>query len=571
LLMYEILLYPVKDESGLTTGVSFSGRNITDRIKQEEALREARDKAEKATNAKSEFLAVMSHEIRTPLNGLIGMSDLLNTTHLNDQQKEFVDVIRLSGETLLQLISDILDFSKIEANKMQLEYAPFRVEEVVTEALTILSGKGKEKNLKLIPLVHDDVPAFIIGDKARLRQIIMNLVGNAIKFTEVGSVTVELKKLKESHGEVTLEFSVTDTGIGIEKEAAERLFTAFTQADPSTYRKYGGSGLGLTICKMLVDLMGGKIWVESKVGKGSTFSFSFLTRIVDSNEVYQDGSEDLDEAVRPLAEIENASGPDRKPVKILLAEDNDINRLLAGKLFERLGYSIDTVTNGKEAYDAVKEGSYDLVFMDVQMPEWTGLEASQHIRSDLPSAKQPIIIAMTAFAGDDDKELCTKAGMDDYLSKPINMDDIEKMILKWSGVNKSQTFEDNMKRKTELQEKETPLINQTAIQRLMDIGKQTDPGFLQQVLDMFVKQAPLDIKNIVQGFESGDFALMWKTAHKLKGTCLNIGAQRLAETCKEIERKGRNLENAGLLGLCMQLDKEYNATIIELKNLFHYN
>lgn len=571
LLMYEILLYPVKDESGLTTGVSFSGRNITDRIKQEEALKEARDKAEKATSAKSEFLAVMSHEIRTPLNGLIGMSDLLNTTQLNDQQKEFVDVIRLSGETLLQLISDILDFSKIEANKMQLEYAPFRVEEVVMEALTILSGKGKEKNLKLIPLIHADVPTFIIGDKARLRQVVMNLVGNAIKFTEEGSVTVEIKKLKESHGEVSLEFSVTDTGIGIQKEAAEKLFTAFTQADPSTYRKYGGSGLGLTICKMLVDLMGGKIWVDSKVGKGSTFSFSFLARVADSNEVYQAGSEDLEEAVRPLTTAERVAEIEKNPVKILLAEDNDINRLLAGKLFERLGHSIDAVTNGKEAYEAVKNGNYDLVFMDVQMPEWTGLEASQHIRAELPSAQQPIIIAMTAFAGDDDKELCTNAGMDDYLSKPINMDDIEKMILKWSKVNKSQTFEDNMKRKTELEIEETLLINQSAIQRLMDIGKQTDPGFLQQVLDMFIKQAPLDIENIVQGFERGDFALMWKTAHKLKGTCLNIGAQRLADTCKEIERKGRNLENAGLLGLCMQLDKDYNATIIELKNLFHYN
>ena len=178
---------------------------------------------------------------------------------------------------------------------------------------------------------------------------------------------------------------------------------------------------------------------------------------------------------------------------------------------------------------------------------------------------------MTAFAGDDDKVLCAKAGMDDYLSKPISLDDIEKMILKWSNVNKSQIFENNMKRKTDLKEEETLLINQAAIKRLMDIGKQTDPGFLQQVLDMFIKQAPVDIENIVQGFERGDFALMWKSAHKLKGTCLNIGAQRLYVTCKEIEKKGRNLENSGLLGLCMQLDNEYKATVEELKNLFHYN
>lgn len=571
MLMYEILLYPVKDESGLTTGVSFSGRNITDRIKQEEALKEARDKAEKATSAKSEFLAVMSHEIRTPLNGLIGMSDLLNTTLLNEQQKEFVDVIRLSGETLLQLISDILDFSKIEANKMQLEYAPFRVEEVVSETLTILSSKAKEKGIQLLPAVDQDVPAFIVGDKARLRQVLMNLVGNAIKFTESGSVTVHIKKIKEQHGEVSLEVSVIDTGIGIEKENAEKLFTAFTQADPSTYRKYGGSGLGLTICKMLVDLMGGKIGVESTVGKGSTFYFSFLARVADSVEVYNAGKEALDEAVKPLSIPEHDVLSEDRPLKILLAEDNDINRLLAGKLFERLGYTIDAVTNGMEAFDAVKKETYDLVFMDVQMPVLDGLEAAQKIRADVPDTHQPIIIAMTAFAGDDDKELCAQAGMDDYVSKPISMDDLEKMILKWSKVNKKQTFENNMKRKTELKEEEMRLINQEAIQRLMEIGKQTDPGFLQQVLDMFIKQAPLDIENIRNGFERGDFALMWKTAHKLKGTCLNIGAQRLAETCKEIEKKGRNLENAGLMGLCMQLESEYSATIEELKNLFHYN
>lgn len=571
LLMYEILLYPVNDESGLTTGVSFSGRNITDRIKQEEALKEARDKAENATSAKSEFLAVMSHEIRTPLNGLIGMSDLLNTTNLNSEQKEFVDVIRLSGETLLQLISDILDFSKIEASKMQLEYAPFKVEEVVNEAVTILSGKAKEKNLKLISNVHEDVPTYIIGDRSRLRQVLMNLIGNAIKFTHQGSVTVEIKKQKELHGEVSLEFSVSDTGIGIEKEAAEKLFTAFTQAALSTYRKYGGTGLGLTICKMLVDLMGGKIWVESKIGKGSIFYFSFLSRVADSNEVYQSAQVELEEVVRPFTSEGKPELTVNKNIQILLAEDNDINRLLAGKLFERLGYSIHAVTNGKEAYQAVKNRNYDLVFMDVQMPEWDGLEATQRIRAELPSQQQPIIIAMTAFAGDDDKLLCAKAGMDDYLSKPISLDDIEKMILKWSNVNKSQIFENNMKRKTDLKEEETLLINQAAIQRLMDIGKQTDPGFLQQVLDMFIKQAPVDIENIVQGFERGDFALMWKSAHKLKGTCLNIGAQRLSVTCKEIEKKGRNLENSGLLGLCMQLDNEYKATVEELKNLFHYN
>lgn len=567
-LMYEVLLYPVRDERGLITGITYSGRDITERIAQELALQEAKDKAEEATRAKSDFLAVMSHEIRTPLNGLMGMTGLLNNTSLNAEQKEFVDIIRLSGEALLQVIGDILDFSKIEANRMQLELAPFRVGDAMKETLDILSGRARDKGLSLQMNLDSALPEFVVGDKARLRQILMNLAGNAIKFTDKGHVSLKVRLLSEARGEKELEFSVQDSGIGIAPEQASRLFMPYSQADASTYRQFGGTGLGLAICRNLVDLMGGRIWVESQPGKGSNFLFTIKVKPYEgvSPEVKvtpeQDANASQSRSTDLLASV--------FPMQILIAEDNDINRLLATKLFERLGYTIDAVANGKLAFEAVQSGNYDMVFMDVQMPEMNGQEASVAIRAALKEKVQPVIIAMTAFAGEDEKAACLQAGMNDHISKPIMIDDIESMIRKWANQK-----HDSMKKSTITRSEDTvsdvPVLNQAALQRLMDIGRQTDPGFLQQILDMFMKQAPKDIAEIKEALEKGDFASLWKTAHKLKGTCLNIGASRLGALCRELESKGKGLEISGLHALCLQLDPAYRLTIEELKSLFEYN
>ncbi len=562
---YEVLLYPVRNEEDLVTGVSFSARDITERLLQEEELRIAKEKAESATEAKSEFLAVMSHEIRTPLNGLIGISDLLNSTNLDSQQKEFVDIIRLSGEALLQVISDILDFSKIEANKMQLEAAPFHVSEAVNETMVILSGRATEKGLKLTTNIGVDVPSAVFGDKARLRQVLMNLVGNAIKFTERGVVTVTVNTMQQDE-EFYLMFLVSDTGPGISKDQQETLFNAFQQADASTFRKYGGSGLGLTICKTLVNLMGGKIWVESERGKGSKFYFTVKTNptIMPAIVIHE-----------AKAEIVQELGPhkilaERIPAKILLVEDNDINRLLATKLLARLGYEIETANDGSEAVEAVSNTFYDIVFMDVQMPIMDGLTATSTIRSSYTIKEQPVIVAMTAFASPDDRQACLDAGMNDYTPKPITMEDLERMIKKW--VTKTTVdMDEKLIAETGKREGLSDLLDPATINRLIDIGKATDPGFTLQVLEMFARQAPGCVEEMRDGLASGDYSSMWKSAHKLKGTCLNIGAKKMADICKDIERKGRNLEVAGLQGLIMQLEVDYNSTYKELSGLFQYN
>lgn len=567
-LTYEAFLYPVRDESGLITGVTYSGRDISERLVQEKALQEAKDKAEQATKAKSDFLAVMSHEIRTPLNGLMGITGLLDNTSLNTEQKEFVDIIRLSGEALLQVIGDILDFSKIEANRMQLELAPFRIADAVKETMDILSGRARDKGLELLADFGTDLPEYVIGDKARLRQILMNLTGNAIKFTDKGNIFIRVRKLKISPGEMEVEFAIQDKGIGIDPEQASRLFMPYSQAEPSTYRQFGGTGLGLAICRNLVDLMGGKIWVESQPALGSTFFFTIRVQQFDHQRSPSAVATNVDaQAAKKAGTVQLYS---EFPLRILIAEDNDINRLLAVKLFERLGYDVDAVSNGKLAFERVLTRAYDIVFMDVQMPEMDGREAARAIRSSVKISSQPVIIAMTAFAGEEEKRKCIEAGMNDHVSKPIMLEDLERMIRRWAA-NKEHTMKQTLDSSPDSVLMNIPVLDQGALQRLMDIGKQTDPGFLQQILDMFTRQAPQNLIEIREAVDRGDFNTLWKSAHKLKGTCLNIGAKRLGELCRSIEKKGKGLEISGLQSLCMQLEPVYQITVKELKGLFEYN
>lgn len=562
---YEVMLYPMRNELGLITGLSFSARDITERLQKEEELKVAKDKAEAATAAKSEFLAIMSHEIRTPLNGLIGISELLNNTKLDTQQKEFVDIMRLSGEALLQVINDILDFSKIEANKMQLEEAPFYITDVVEETIDILSAKAKEKGLLIKSKIALNVPEAVVGDKARLRQVLMNLVGNAIKFTDRGSVEI-IAVAENSIEGLILKFGISDTGIGMTKEQMDIAFSAFTQADPTTFRKYGGTGLGLAICKTLVMLMGGKIWAESEVGKGSNFYFTIKTK---ETKVVETKVKD----VRPknqLADKPNFEMGKQLPAKILLVEDNEINRLLATKLFGRIGYQIESVNDGGDAVIAVGKNKYDVVFMDIQMNGMDGFEATKKIRAQF-GQMSPVIIAMTAFASPEDRKACLDAGMDDYVSKPISFDDLERMLVKWvKNTNPDITISrSNKEQPSNLTVSDN--LDLSAVKRLIDIGNASDKNFTAQLLEMFALQVPKLISDINAGLNNNDLDVVWKSAHKLKGTCLNIGAIKLSALCKEMEFKGRNGDSSGLKGIALQLEIEFKAAVKDLGKLFLAN
>lgn len=530
-------------------------------FKTNEALIDAQLDLQKLMETKSEFIAFMSHEIRTPLNGIIGMSKLLPIHRLSDDVKAIVNNISNCAEILLTLVNDILDYSKLEAGQIHLEWQPLDLRKCLRDSLEVVTAPVAKKGLSTKVLIDDKIPRVVMGDLSRIQQVILNLLSNAVKFTQEGTLTVRADLSHNLADEYTIVVSVQDTGIGIDPDKQSRLFQKYSQADYSTTRKFGGTGLGLAISKGLVENMGGKIWVESSPGKGSTFSFCFRTTAAEDQEPINRATDegDIPDQLR------------MNPMSILVVEDNQVNQQVTIKYLEKIGYHADLANDGIEACEKLREKEYDVVIMDIMMPRMDGIEATLQIRQHIPEKAQPYIIGLTAGTISGEKSRCLSAGMDAFLVKPFQPTELMKILAslhrRKSSLSPELDFDGS---KTESQDMSLPPGPATQIdhQKLIELRALTGKGeedFLNRTIDNFIDQIKNELPELERAIRTQDFKSVVRIAHLLKGSTRSLGILTMAVTCGAIESEAKTRTTEELLGLLMKLRNEFEEVSQELQ------